>query len=138
MKHAASQQGRTPSQSQHGAGATPAASTPFAHAAFSPHGPRSSPQQVKKSPATSATLMGHQASNPVNFDSPSAAAAFGALGITGLEGALDNVSVGQLGALGGIGGGDDGREERLKAVIDLLKVCVCGSGFAVLLILTAQ
>lgn len=65
--------------------------------------------------------MGHQASNPVNFDSPSAAAAFGALGITGLEGALDNVSVGQLGALGGIGGGDDGREERLKAVIDLLK-----------------
>ncbi|KAL2269130.1 hypothetical protein VTJ83DRAFT_3976 [Remersonia thermophila] len=77
-----SQQGRTPSQTHHGAAATPAASTPFSitQAAFSPHGPRSSPQQVKKSPATMATL-GRGSIGPVNFDSPSVSAALDALGI---------------------------------------------------------
>ncbi|KAJ9156090.1 Mediator of RNA polymerase II transcription subunit 1 [Pleurostoma richardsiae] len=124
MKHGPSQQGWTPSQSQqHGAVATPAASTPFAHAAFSPHGPRSSPQQVKKSPATSTTLMGHQANSAVNFDSPSAAAAFGALGIGSLDGGLDNVGVGGIGGLGALGvrGDDEERAKRLQGVIDILK-----------------
>lgn len=75
------QQGRTPSVFP---AATPPVSTPFSHAhvAFSPRGPKSSPQQFKKSPATSATLMGHT-NAPLNFDSPSAAAAMGALGIGG-------------------------------------------------------
>ncbi|KAK5660143.1 hypothetical protein OQA88_13612 [Cercophora sp. LCS_1] len=85
MKHALSQQGRTPSQSQ-GAAATPPVSTPFsaAHAAFSPHGPRSSPQQVKKSPATTGTLAANSQSNAaLNFDSPSTVAAFNALQIGG-------------------------------------------------------
>lgn len=76
MKHGASQQGRTPSQL---AAATPPVSTPFsnpAQAAFSPMGPRSSPQHVKKSPAT---LIGaHIPAGALNFDSPSTYAAFGA------------------------------------------------------------
>ncbi|KAK0635879.1 mediator of RNA polymerase II transcription subunit 1-domain-containing protein [Bombardia bombarda] len=87
MKHALSQQGKTPSQSQQGAAATPPVSTPFSvpHAAFSPRGPRSSPQQFKKSPATatSASMMGHPSAAAVNFDSPSTAAAFSALQISG-------------------------------------------------------
>ncbi|KAK3942273.1 mediator of RNA polymerase II transcription subunit 1-domain-containing protein [Diplogelasinospora grovesii] len=94
MKHAPSQQGRTPSQSQHGAAATPPVSTPFsaAHAAFSPLGPRSSPQQVKKSPAT---MMGPPSNAPINFDSPNTAAAFGALQMgAGLD------LMGSLGSLG--------------------------------------
>lgn len=117
MKHALSQQGRTPSQSQHGAAATPPVSTPFsaAHAAFSPHGPRSSPQQIKKSPATTAT-MGHPSNAPVTFDSPSAAAIFGALQIGG------GLDLGIQG-LGGLALGrstEDERAKRLDEVISIL------------------
>ncbi|OIW28514.1 hypothetical protein CONLIGDRAFT_681468 [Coniochaeta ligniaria NRRL 30616] len=123
MKQAPSQQGKTPSQSQHGAAATPV-STPFStsmagHAGLTPHGPRSSPQQFKKSPATSITLMGHPGSSAVNFDSPSAAAALGALGMGGLDMGLDGV--GALGSLGNLGRNDeDERARRLKTVIDIL------------------
>ncbi|KAH8893242.1 hypothetical protein GQ53DRAFT_821952 [Thozetella sp. PMI_491] len=120
MKHGLSQQGKTPSQSQHGAVATPPVSTPFsaAHAAFSPHGPKSSPQQVKKSPATSATL-GHQSNAPMNFDSPSAAAAFGALNL-GVDLGLDNVNVGALG-LGALGRNtEDDKLKRFEYVIEVL------------------
>lgn len=131
MKLAPSQQGRTP------AAATPPVSTPFsshAHAAFSPLGPRSSPQHVKKSPANSATLMGHTASSsgipgggggpgsvpPMNYDSP-AAAAMGALGLD--LGVLDNVSVGGLAQLGVLGRNDDDeRARRLQTVLNLLQV----------------
>ncbi|KAK0671839.1 mediator of RNA polymerase II transcription subunit 1-domain-containing protein [Cercophora samala] len=115
MKHALSQQGKTPSQSQHGAVATPPVSTPFsaAHAAsaFSPHahGPRSSPQQVKKSPAT--TLGGHPSVPAVNFDSPSAAAALSALNM----GSLDSSLSGFLGRTS-----EDERAKRLDAMIDIL------------------
>ncbi|KAK0708745.1 mediator of RNA polymerase II transcription subunit 1-domain-containing protein [Apiosordaria backusii] len=113
MKHALSQQGKTPSQSQHGAVGTPPVSTPFsaAHAAsaFSPHGPRSSPQQVKKSPAT--TLGGHPSVPAVNFDSPSAAAALSALNMgsldSGLPGFLSRTS-------------EDERAKRLDAMINIL------------------
>jgi hypothetical protein len=120
MKHVASQQGRTPSQL---AVATPPVSTPFsnpAHAVFSPRGPRSSPQQFKKSPAS--TLMAAQASNaPLNFDSPSTAAAMGALGIgTGLDIGLDNVGVG-LGNLGALA--EDDKLKRLETIIEVLNVC---------------
>lgn len=115
MKHALSQQGKTPSQSQHGAVGTPPVSTPFsaAHAAsaFSPHGPRSSPQQVKKSPAT--TLGGHPSVPAVNFDSPSAAAALSALNM----GSLDSGLSGFLGKTS-----EDERAKRLDAMIDILSV----------------
>ncbi|KAM0552525.1 hypothetical protein ACHAPJ_007853 [Fusarium lateritium] len=117
MKHAASQQGRTPSQL---AAATPPVSTPFsnpAHAVFSPRGPRSSPQQFKKSPAAS-SLMAQVSNAPLNFDSPSTAAAMGALG--GLDMGLDNVGVGGLGgALGALASEDD-KLKRLEAIIDIL------------------
>ncbi|TDZ26208.1 hypothetical protein Cob_v000180 [Colletotrichum orbiculare MAFF 240422] len=121
MKHAASQQGRTPSQIT---AATPPVSTPFsvsqAHTAFSPRGPRSSPQQFKKSPATSSTLMGHPANGALNFDSPSAAAAMGALGISGaLDIGLEHVGVGGFGGLGGLSSEDE-KIKRLDAVIDIL------------------
>lgn len=148
MKHVSSQQGKTPSQT-HGAAPTPPVSTPFstshAHAAFSPLGPRSSPQQFKKSPANSATLMGHSVSSggggsggggggggngvggpssvPMTYDSP-AAAAMGALGGSGgLDlGALDHVSVGGLGALSVMGRNDeDERAKRLQTVLQMLK-----------------
>ncbi|KAK4174922.1 mediator of RNA polymerase II transcription subunit 1-domain-containing protein [Triangularia setosa] len=113
MKHALSQQGKTPSQSQHGAVATPPVSTPFsaAHAAsaFSPHGPRSSPQQIKKSPAT--TLGGHPSVPAVNFDSPSAAAALSALNM----GSLDSGLSGFLGRTS-----EDERAKRLDAMINIL------------------
>ncbi|KAI0521899.1 mediator of RNA polymerase II transcription subunit 1-domain-containing protein [Xylaria bambusicola] len=124
MRHGPSQQGRTPSQ--HPAAApTPQASTPFstsqaAAAALSPHGPRSSPQQLKKSPAA-ATLpsgaMSSQSGNPpLNFDSPSAAAALGGLG---LDINLDSLGVGGL-----VGGGnrsdEDDRKKRMDAVITAL------------------
>ncbi|KAF4965198.1 hypothetical protein FZEAL_10790 [Fusarium zealandicum] len=119
MKHAASQQGRTPSQL---AAPTPPVSTPFsnaAHAVFSPRGPRSSPQHFKKSPATS-TLMAQASNAPLNFDSPSTAAAMGALGIGGgLDMGLDNVGVGGLGALGALASEDD-KLKRLEAIIDIL------------------
>ncbi|KAK2065178.1 hypothetical protein LY76DRAFT_360226 [Colletotrichum caudatum] len=121
MKHAASQQGRTPSQLT---AATPPVSTPFsasqAHAAFSPRGPKSSPQQFKKSPATSTTLMGHPVNGALNFDSPSAAAAMGALGISGgLDIGLDHVGVGGFGGLGTLGSEDD-KIKRLDGVIEIL------------------
>ncbi|KAI0015152.1 mediator of RNA polymerase II transcription subunit 1-domain-containing protein [Xylariomycetidae sp. FL0641] len=127
MRHGPSQQGRTPSQHP---GATPQASTPFSAAganAFSPHGPRSSPQQFKKSPAagTSVTMGassgqpstsagGNNAhSAPVNFNSPSAAAALGALGYDNLNlGHLGNLSV--EGLLPGAGRANDEEERRRR------------------------
>ncbi|KAM5352459.1 hypothetical protein ACJ41O_005182 [Fusarium nematophilum] len=119
MKHIASQQGRTPSQL---AAATPPVSTPFsnpAHAVFSPRGPRSSPQQFKKSPAAS-TLMAQASNAPLNFDSPSTAAAMGALGIGGgLDIGLDNVGVAGLGTLGALASEDD-KLKRLESIIDIL------------------
>ncbi|OHE91197.1 hypothetical protein CORC01_13508 [Colletotrichum orchidophilum] len=121
MKHAASQQGRTPSQLT---AATPPVSTPFsasqAHIAFSPRGPKSSPQQFKKSPATSTTLMGHPANGALNFDSPSAAAAMGALGISGgLDMGLDHAGIAGFGGLGALGSEDD-KLKRFDAVIEIL------------------
>lgn len=122
MRHAPSQQGRTPSQL---AAATPPVSTPFsnpAHAAFSPRGPRSSPQQVKKSPATS-TLLGHQANGALNFDSPSTAAAMGALGIGGsFDIGLDNVGVGGLDGLNVGFTSEDDKLKRLDYILNLLNV----------------
>ncbi|KAH6697605.1 mediator of RNA polymerase II transcription subunit 1-domain-containing protein [Plectosphaerella plurivora] len=114
-------QGRTPSGIP---GATPPVSTPFsvsqAHAAFSPHGPKSSPQQFKKSPANSATLMGHHGNPPLNFDSPSAAAAMGALGMSaGLDLGLDGVGVGSMGGLS-LSTGEDDRIKRLDAIVNIL------------------
>ncbi|KAI1349051.1 mediator of RNA polymerase II transcription subunit 1-domain-containing protein [Xylaria sp. FL0043] len=123
MRHGPSQQGRTPSQ--HPAAApTPQASTPFstsqAAAALSPHGPRSSPQQLKKSPAAGALssgVMSNQSGNPpLNFDSPSAAAALGGLG---LDINLDSLGVGAL--VGGANRSDeDDRKKRMDAVIAAL------------------
>lgn len=118
-----SQQGRTPQP----LAASPPVSTPFSLTgaqAFSPHGPRSSPQQVRKSPANSATLAGHASAAPLNFDSPTAAAAMGSLGISGgLDLGLENVGVGGLGGYGlGVMGGEDERLKRLDAVIGVLSV----------------
>ncbi|KPM36303.1 hypothetical protein AK830_g10273 [Neonectria ditissima] len=119
MKHVASQQGRTPSQF---AAATPPVSTPFsnpAHAVFSPRGPRSSPQQFKKSPATS-TMMAQQTSAPLNFDSPSTAAAMGALAMgSGLDMGLENVGVAGLGSLGALVSEDD-KLKRLETIMEML------------------
>ncbi|TGJ84045.1 hypothetical protein E0Z10_g4747 [Xylaria hypoxylon] len=120
MRHGPSQQGRTPSQHPTTA-PTPQASTPFsttqAAAALSPHGPRSSPQQLKKSPATGTLapgIMSSQPGNPpLNFDSPSAAAALGGLG---LDINLDSLNVGGL--VGGANRSDeDDRKKRMDAVI---------------------
>ncbi|KAI0400215.1 mediator of RNA polymerase II transcription subunit 1-domain-containing protein [Xylaria palmicola] len=120
MRHGPSQQGRTPSQHPPAAAPTPQASTPFstsqAAAALSPHGPRSSPQQLKKSPATGTLpsgLMHPQSGNPpLNFDSPSAAAALGGLG---LDIQFDTIGVGGL--VGGANRSDeDERKKRLDAV----------------------
>ncbi|KAK3307935.1 mediator of RNA polymerase II transcription subunit 1-domain-containing protein [Chaetomium strumarium] len=114
-KNSLSQQGKTPSQPHHGAAATPQVSTPFsmAQAALSPHGPRSSPQQVKKSPAamTSVTMGRSNSSIPVNFESPSAAAAL-EMG-SGLDVNLRNLV--QLGRAN-----EDERARRLDAVIAVL------------------
>ncbi|KAI8629975.1 mediator of RNA polymerase II transcription subunit 1-domain-containing protein [Xylariaceae sp. FL1651] len=124
MRHGPSQQGRTPSQHPPAA-PTPQASTPFSNsqvaAALSPYGPRSSPQQLKKSPATgtltTGTMAGHSVNPPLNFDSPSAAAALGGLGLNDLN--LDNISVGGL--VGGAGRSDeDDRKKRMDAVIAAL------------------
>lgn len=116
MKQALSQQGKTPSQSQtqQGAVATPPVSTPFsaAHAAFSPHGPKSSPSQVKKSPAT--VQSGIASNHPINFDSPSTAAALNALQMSnGLD--LEGLNLGALGR-----STEDERAKRLDAVINIL------------------
>ncbi|KAI0472711.1 mediator of RNA polymerase II transcription subunit 1-domain-containing protein [Xylariaceae sp. FL0804] len=129
MRHGPSQ-GRTPSHYP-GTGATPQASTPFSNsqaaAAFSPRGPRSSPQQFKKSPAASAasaSLHAQQASQhvsfdkPVNFDSPSAAAALGAFGLADLN--MDNINMGGL--LGGpVRNDEEDRSKRMEAVIATLQ-----------------
>ncbi|KAI0206162.1 mediator of RNA polymerase II transcription subunit 1-domain-containing protein [Astrocystis sublimbata] len=123
MRPGLSQQGRTP---QFPATAltptpTPQASTPFsttqAAAALSPHGPRSSPQQFKKSPAAgvlaSGITPGQTGNAPLNFDSPSAAAALGGLG---LDIQFDNISMGGL--LNGAARSDqDDRKKRMDAVI---------------------
>ncbi|KAL1873811.1 hypothetical protein VTK73DRAFT_726 [Phialemonium thermophilum] len=117
-------QGKTPSQSQNAT--SPPVSTPFSasatQTAFSPLGARSSPQHVKKSPATSAAGPSHHANNMVGFDSPSAAAAFGALGLgDGLNLGLDGVSVGALAGLGSVGKlNEDERARRLDQVIEIL------------------
>ncbi|TLD27253.1 hypothetical protein PspLS_05068 [Pyricularia sp. CBS 133598] len=129
MKHAPSQQGRTPGASaqQYGAVGTPPVSTPFSmtqgphSAAFSPHGPKSSPSHFKRSPANTNTLMGHTGVGgaPVNFDSPSAAAALGALGIGGgLDLGLDNIGAGGLGDLGRTE--DDDRLKKLQEILAML------------------
>ncbi|SPN97282.1 uncharacterized protein DNG_00796 [Cephalotrichum gorgonifer] len=121
-KTAASQQGRTPQP----LAASPPVSTPFSLTGaqvFSPHGgPRSSPQQVRKSPANSTTLAGHASSGPLNFDSPTAAAAMGSLGMAGgLDMGLDGVGVGGLAGYGlGVLGGEDERLKRLDSVINIL------------------
>lgn len=137
MRHAPSQQGRTPSHQgptpSQIAGATPPISTPFsnaAQAAFSPRGQRS-PQQVKKSPATS-TLMGQSGMGALNFDSPSTAAAMGALGIGGsFDIGLENVSVGELDTLNVPFAGkddklkrEDDKLKRLDHILELLNVGV--------------
>ncbi|KAI1332762.1 mediator of RNA polymerase II transcription subunit 1-domain-containing protein [Xylariaceae sp. FL0255] len=110
--------------SQQGAAPTPQASTPFSNsqaaAAFSPHGPRSSPQQLKKSPANmmAGNMIAQPGNPPLNFDSPSAAAALGGLGLNDLN--LDNISVGGL--VGGAGHSDeDDRRKRLDAVVAALR-----------------
>lgn len=122
MKHAPSQQGRTPSQL---AAATPPVSTPFsnpAHAAFSPRGPKSSPQQVKKSPATSA-LMAQPAMGAFNFDSPSTAAAMGALGMGGaFDIGLDNGVVPGLEAIGAALATEDDKLKRLDTILKIIDV----------------
>lgn len=66
--------------------------------------------------------MAAQASNaPLNFDSPSTAAAMGALGIgAGLDIGLDNVGVG-LGNLGALA--EDDKLKRLETIIEILNVC---------------
>src|SRR3569833_1216064 len=117
MKHGPSQQGKTP------AAPTPPVSTPVsasqAHA-FSPLGPRSSPQQSKnmKSPASTVTL-GHPSNAPVSFDSPSAAAALGALGIGDIN--LDNVGDAAL-VMGQLGGSqEDEQTKKLRQVLDILR-----------------
>lgn len=126
MKHAPSQQGRTPSQL---AAATPPVSTPFsnpAYAAFSPRGPRSSPQHVKKSPATS-TLMGQQSNGALNFDSPSTAAAMRALDMgSGFDLGLDNVGAGGLGGFGNAFSGEDDKVKRLDTILELLNASLPG------------
>ncbi|KAI0134275.1 mediator of RNA polymerase II transcription subunit 1-domain-containing protein [Xylariales sp. AK1849] len=124
MRHGPSQQGRTPSQMA-GAAPTPPVSTPFStsqnQAAFSPpQGSRTSPQTLKKSPATSQTLKGlSDGTAGVNFDSPSAAAALGALGMNGsLDLNLDHLGMGAL----GLGRADeDDRKKRMDAIVATLK-----------------
>ncbi|RKF58229.1 hypothetical protein OnM2_069030 [Erysiphe neolycopersici] len=102
--------------------ATPPASTPFSssnhlpYLAFSPYGPQSvvpSPQQVKKSPATSQMMLnnGTTGSFSGNYDSPSAAMALGS--ISGLsELGLD--------ALSGVANPRRDDEEERKRKMDLV------------------
>lgn len=119
MRHAPSQQGRTPSQMA-GAAPTPPVSTPFSNSltAFSPsQGSKTSPQAFKKSPAASHHLKNaSDGPGAVNFDSPSATAALGALGIHDLS--LDNISVGGM----GMGRSDeDDRKRRMNAIVAMIK-----------------
>ena len=110
-------QGKTPSQPHHGAAPTPSVSTPFSltQAAFSPLGPRSSPQQVKKSPAAipSSATLGRSPAGPVNFDSPSAAVALG-LYDAGLGRGRSAQNLGKA--------AEDERARRLDRVISILSV----------------
>lgn len=130
MRPAASQQGRTPSQAVLNpsapasasaiVAATPPVSTPFSNAAqnaLSPHGPKSSPQQVRKSPAA---LASQPSAAAFNFDSPSTAAAMGALGIpAGFDVAFDNPA--SLDALDAALA-DDELLKRLDSILDLFAV----------------
>lgn len=117
-KHPASQQGRTPSQLT---GATPPVSTPFsnaaAQAAFSPRGPRSSPQQFKKSPATS--MLGQLPNGALSFDSPSTAAALGLAGPTDMH--PDNDPVDEFRDMRPITRDDD-KLKRLETILEILDV----------------
>ncbi|PHH73807.1 hypothetical protein CDD82_5262 [Ophiocordyceps australis] len=117
IKHAPSQQGRTPSQLPV---ATPPVSTPFSnpplHAAFSPRPPKSSPQQVKKSPAASNLTAQASIGAAFNFDSPSTVAAMGALGMgAAFDMTLDNV------ALAAPQTGEEDIVKRLDGVTSLLQ-----------------
>lgn len=117
-KHPASQQGRTPSQFT---GATPPVSTPFsnaAQAAFSPRGPRSSPQQVKKSPATS-MLLGQLPNSALSFDSPSTATALGLVVPTDMSTVNDPVD--ELRDMRPIVREDD-KLRRLETILEILNV----------------
>ncbi|KKA26799.1 hypothetical protein TD95_004353 [Thielaviopsis punctulata] len=115
-KNGISSQGRTPQI----AAATPPVSTPFSHihagASFSPRAARSSPQNIKKSPANVNGLAPPSQSGVFSFDSPSAAAALGNLGMGELG--LDHVGVGALGVNNV--NNEDEKAKRLDAVIDLL------------------
>ncbi|CAN8105776.1 unnamed protein product [Discula destructiva] len=133
-KLAASQQGKTPQY----AAATPggSASTPAysnLHAAFSPHGPRSSPQHIKKSPATagaggimmapgnsSTGQPGGGASAPMNFDSPSAAAFNNMLGVGAFDSSLDNMGMGMGGLTMPRPNDDVERQKKLDEVVRVL------------------
>lgn len=120
MKPAPSQQGKTPQQSHHGATGTPgaSASTPYSNLhAFSPHGPRSSPQQIKKSPATTGTLMGSNSHGaaPMNFDSPSAAAFMASFDAS----LVDNMGITSMGMPRP--SGDEERQNRLNDVLQILR-----------------
>jgi hypothetical protein len=113
--------------------ATPPVSTPFStshhpqNPAFSPHGPRSvvpSPQQVKKSPANSATLYGYGSGGVGSgtggfvggYDSPSAAMALGGVDLEGM-----GMGHGLSGVLGGRQVEDE-RRRKLEDVISILSV----------------
>ena len=66
--------------------------------------------------------MAHMSNVPLNFDSPSTAAAMGALGITGgLDVNLNNVDVGNLGGLPSLVNEDD-KLKRLETIIATLDV----------------
>jgi hypothetical protein len=122
IKPAPSQQGKTPQQSHHGASGTPgaSASTPYSNLhAFSPHGPRSSPQQIKKSPATTGPLMGSNSqpgAAPMNFDSPSAAAFMASFDAS----LVDNMGITSMGMPRP--SGDEERQNRLDEVLQILGV----------------
>ncbi|XWW95904.1 hypothetical protein V2A60_003873 [Cordyceps javanica] len=124
MKHAPSQQGRTPSGQQgrtpsHFPAATPPVSTPFnaAQAAFSPRGQHSSPQHVKKSPATMG-MTGQSTMSSLNFDSPSTAAAMGALVMgNGFDMGLEGVA-----GLDGVSAAYASEEEKLRRLENIIKM----------------
>jgi hypothetical protein len=67
-------------------------------------------------------MMAHAHNAPMNFDSPSTAAAMGQLGLgAGLDMGLDGVGVGALGGLGSLTGEDD-KVKRLEMILDILNV----------------
>lgn len=124
MNHVASQQGKTPSQSHHAAANTPPVSTPFSapanQAIVSPQGSRSSPQTLRRSPATANALLGQvHTATPLNFDSPAAAAAYNVLGIGNLD--LMDSGLGNLGTIQHRVD-DDEKVKRLQSVIEILEV----------------